>query len=62
MLTDINTGRFNGAHSPKLFVEMYAPQVRELQASDYSMLHVLLSYWQMRVCPDNQVDWQPHCP
>lgn len=27
VLTDVNTGRFNGAHSPKLFVELYAPQV-----------------------------------
>jgi hypothetical protein len=27
VLADVNTGRFNGAHSPKLFVEMYAPQV-----------------------------------
>lgn len=26
VLTDVNTGRFNGAHSPKLFVELYAPQ------------------------------------
>jgi hypothetical protein len=25
VLTDVNTGRFNGAHSPKLFVELYAP-------------------------------------
>lgn len=25
-LTDINTGRFNGAHAPRLFFEMYAPR------------------------------------
>jgi len=25
LLSDVNTGRFNGAHFPKLFVEMYAP-------------------------------------
>lgn len=27
VLTDVNTGRFNGAHSPKLFMELYAPEV-----------------------------------
>ena len=25
LLSDVNTGRFNGAHFPKLFVEMYTP-------------------------------------
>ena len=25
VLTDVNTGRFNGAHPPKLFVDLYAP-------------------------------------
>ena len=26
VLSDVNTGRFNGAHQPKLFVEAYAPE------------------------------------
>jgi hypothetical protein len=30
VLTDVNSGRFNGAHSPKLFVELYAPRVSSL--------------------------------
>jgi len=25
ILSDVNTGRFNGAHTPKLFVQLYAP-------------------------------------
>ena len=25
VLVDVNTGRFNGAHSPKLFIDIHAP-------------------------------------
>lgn len=41
VLTDVNSGRFNGAHSPKLFVELYAPRVGRSAVYIFD-LHTLL--------------------
>lgn len=48
LLTDVNTGRFNGAHSPKLFVELYAPTVGDLPVVVVSVCCRKGPFWRMQ--------------